>query len=132
MISKKDFEDVTNFDSAFNMALSALIRIDHILTTCSIANYRRDLSRWFSGLMVLSLQVKYDFDKDEITKNKEFRDDIFLLQREYESYESRGLIKNFIKFGEYFNLLEEYEDFLRKALDKRGMLMKTKGEKRLF
>jgi len=115
--------------SVFNMSLASLIRIDNLLTASAIACSKRDLSKWYSCLVALALQVEYDFEKSkdensEYMINKTLFEKMCGLQSDYEKYEANGTLGSFTKFGNYFMLLKGYETFIRKALDTRGMLMK--------
>jgi len=116
-------------ESVFNMSLASLIRIDNILSAAAIACYNRNLTRWYSCLVTLSLQVDYDFDESEKEEseyqtNKKLFSKICKYQSEYETYEIKQVLHKYPAFSEYFMLLKDYERFLRKALDSRGMLMK--------
>jgi hypothetical protein len=115
--------------SVFNMSLASLIRIDNILTACAIACSQRNLSKWYSCLVTLSLQVDYDFEMkeeedSEYQINKKLFNKICELQSKYEKFERKEILNKFEKFSEYFMTLKNYERFIRKALDTRGMLMK--------
>jgi len=131
MAFKKDFKDYEERElSVFNMSVASLIRIDKLLTACAIACAKRDLSKWFSVLTALSLQVKYSFENSEDDNENEYKinkklfEEICRYQAEYEKYEAMGKIRDFKDFSKYFNALDRYETFIRKALDRRGMIMK--------
>jgi len=116
------------FTSHFNMSLSIMQRINEIITAIALTSQRKDLDGWYNLLLVLLKEIDYRFSKQEEDVSREYQKRINPLSREYSFYVARGKLRAFTKYGYYDAMLRSYEQFLRKALDRRNMLLETKKE----
>ena len=121
-------------ESQFNMALAVLQRVDQLMNACAIFSQKKLLGRWFNTLLPLSRQIDYDFKEggDEEKDNKNFKKELYKLEKEYNTYRNRDNLGGFKNFGRFYEKLGEYEKFIRKCLNKRKMLMIGKDESALF
>lgn len=124
-------ENSSEDKSKFNMAFAYLERINKILNVCSLASFKRDFCSWGHGLFTLSRELNYLFSKGELIKDKEFQRKIYPLTTEFEmkmSYSpetGKFMLPKSIEFKNYeqlWYLLNEYEMFLRGAMNRRDML----------
>jgi hypothetical protein len=115
-------------ESAFNMGIAILKRIDLILNNCYVASTNKDLNSWFSHLNSLLKEIKYLMTDVELDKNDEYIVELLSLDNDYRHYVNARKISNFEDYWLYFFLLEDYETFLRKCLQKRKMLMATASD----
>jgi len=118
--------------SEFNMGIAILVRIDNLLTAASIFSQRRLLDEWYNTLLPLAGEVEYSFEPEERKINNDFKKKINPLHQKYLIHRSKNKIYSFEEFGGFYDLLRNYENFIRKAMDKRKILLKAQEESQLF
>jgi len=141
-----DFNDTKELHqgaSAFNMAIATLMRINALLTAAAEASASRRLEQWFDILLAMKREVSYNFNKDEKAANKKFLEGnndlkdkdgkyipngLNVLDNLYRAYMNRKMLKRFKNYGLYYNLLDKYENFIRRCLDDRKMLTAKAGD----
>jgi hypothetical protein len=104
-------------DSSFNMGIAHLTRIDEILYVVAESASEGNYYAWLESLKLLSREVFFLFDKDELKENTELENncakDVSLLLKN----------KDFESKAKCYNSLIKYEYFLKRQLADRKMLM---------
>jgi hypothetical protein len=139
-------QDIQNSESAFNISLSSLERINLILTGCSMSSFKKDLLTWCDNLIVLRKETSTFYidrenkldngDKESEDKNlqqgyKERLKQYILYLRGMGNDQKKALYTNTAlinKFWEIHDFLEEYEGFLRNVLHRKGLLLKMEKD----
>lgn len=113
--------------SAFNMGLAILSRIDKILTFISTAKLTSDVQAWYSGVFTLKGEVYYKLKPEEraeidslLTRCAPLVTQATRFSKLGRSFSSPDLLK----------LLDATETRLKELLDARGMLMAKKSDPR--
>ena len=120
------YDDVDK--SEFNIGLSTGIFIRFLLNTFSMHLNKRELHDCFNVLSILVLEVDYLFDKKEESENKEIRNDLIEMDNNYVKHRKDKKIENIESYGNFYEKLVEYQRFIRKALHRRDMLIRTKDD----
>jgi predicted MPP superfamily phosphohydrolase len=117
--------------SEFNIAIAGLYRINDLLTSCAMESARRNFLLWGNSLFALCREINYLFTEEETKKDKEFKRKLNPLLTEFETKmiwdnENRryfcGSYEPYKNYGILNYILDQYEMFLRNALQKRDML----------
>ncbi len=130
MYRKEKQQEAQVEKSEFNMALATAETIRQMLTAAALYSQQRELHKWYDSLLVLMREIEYLFDKEETKINNEYQKKINKIDQDYELYRSKGKSLKFKKFGYLYELLRYYEKFLRKALNRREMLLAVKDDPR--
>lgn len=104
-------------DSSFNMGIAHLTRIDELLYMIAECSANGDYEGWLVGLNLLSREVFFLFDKDEMEENAKLENNCA------DSINNFQKKKDFENKQKSYNALVQYEYFLKKQLAERKMLM---------
>lgn len=116
--------------SVFNMGVAMLQRIDSILNECAIHSSAGDLETWTHSLYALEREINYLFTKDEDEATTDFTKKIDNKLNELISYNyKKKRHADYAKtYSALYDLLRDYEKFLRKCLYDRDMLIVRKND----
>jgi len=120
------YDDVDK--SEFNIGLSTGIFIRFLLNTFSLHLNKRELHDCFNVLSILVLEVDYLFDKKEEADNKNIRNELIRMDNDYMKNIKNKKIENIEAYGKFYEKIIEYQRFIRKALHRRDMLIRTKDD----
>lgn len=124
----QDIDDFSQDEqSAFNMGLAILYRIDKILTQIAAAKLSGEIKLWYASLYTLKGEIYYklkDAERKEI--DTLFNRAAPLLQEANKRARMGGGIQNPV----LNSILEKTETQLKTYFDKRGMLGVTKRDPR--
>jgi hypothetical protein len=104
-------------DSSFNMGIAHLTRIDEILYAVAESASESNYLAWLESLKLLSREVFFLFDVDELKKNAELENaccNAITQLNKHKDFESKT---------KCYNALIKYEYFLKRQLADRKMLM---------
>jgi hypothetical protein len=117
--------------TAFNIAIASLMRVNNLLIE---ANYYSRLNQpeiWRATLNALFREVYPKLEETQIEGNKKkkikgFRDiitEVSEAERKYANAQANNEEAVPRRYNELYKALDEYERALRKAMDKKGMLI---------
>lgn len=104
-------------DSTFNMGIAHLTRIDNLLCLVAQSSAENDYPNWFESLNLLSREVFFLFDPEEMEMGVNLQNACARAINEFNNKRS------FECKQEAYNKLVDYEYFLKKQLAERKMLM---------
>lgn len=104
-------------DSSFNMGIAHLTRIDGLLYDVAMHAHEEDYERWHNTLTILSREVFFLFDSEEMNKNIELDNTCA------EAISNFKIEHTFLNKSKAYNALIAYELFIKQELAERKMLM---------
>ncbi len=147
MDSESDYADDASGTAAFHQAWDFNMRVSRLQWLSDEYQVQNNISKWFDILEVLYKEIRHQMTKMKKKNLKEFindqettRKELIVLRNQflsaYDNY--RNMKKNYPELSElYFNppndLRErcfQWELILKDVLDKRGLLMPSKGDAR--
>jgi len=112
--------------SEFNMAVSWLNRLNYYFYKVDEAAENLDLYAWFQGLMILNRELVTEMKADEETSHNKKAKELFTqIQTQMNQQKRTG--RAGIPPALYWEL-HEYETYLRKIMDKSGLLKRVQED----
>ena len=109
--------------SEFNMAVSWLNRLNYYFYICDDASQNLDLHGWFQSLMILNRELCTEMKEAEEAEQTSKARALFKQINNQLQYQQRTGKKGIPP--ELYWQLHEYETFLRKVMDKSGLLKRV-------
>lgn len=112
--------------SEFNMAVAWLNRLNYYFYICDEASHNLDSHQWLQTLMILyrelTTEMTPEIRKEWKTKAKKLFNDLSQSNRQSVRTGQRGIPPDI-----YWEL-NDFEEFLRKSMDKSGLLKKMQED----
>lgn len=112
--------------SEFNMAVAWLNRLNFWFYTCDDASSRLDAHEWLQTLMILMRELSTEINEKDMEEKKKEARELFNKISNWNKIEARkGRLS--IEPNTYWQL-HELEIYLRKKMDKSGLLKKVMAD----
>lgn len=121
----KQIQETDREQSEFNDAISTLGRMNALIYSALSASLNLDAHTWFHSLRGLSRELNADMTSEEKTENKIYINKLDSPINKYTRKSDKG--KSDIS-KELYELLAEFETFLRTIHDKAGYKTKKKDD----
>lgn len=123
----RDAEFDPDDQSAFNMGLAILFRIDKVLTEIAVSKLNADIKGWYAGLFALKGEIYYKLKEEEMKQLDDLFEKLAPILVDYNRKAKLGMA---FPSPQLTKLMEEIETQMKIYMDVRGMLGVTKKDPR--